>query len=85
MSNKNPCIGCPNAGCGNHANCEAYMEYFRANRERDKLKVQQSDIASYTMAAIRDVSRHRKKPILWRKYTARQKEKEGIMGVEKDE
>ena len=82
MSNKNPCIGCPNAGCGNHANCEKYMEYFNANRERGKVKVQKSTIASYTRDSITDVVCHRRKPILWRKYTAKQKEKEGISGDE---
>ena len=76
MSNKNPCIGCPNAGCGNHANCEAYMEYFNTNREIGKTKVQKSALQSYTRDSINDVKRHRKKPIIWRKYTAKNKESE---------
>lgn len=35
---KNPCIGCPDNGCGNHANCDRYMKFYVENQHYNEEK-----------------------------------------------
>lgn len=49
----NPCMGCPEAGCGKHAECEKYLEYYQKNRERYEYNRVRANLDDYTVKAIR--------------------------------
>ncbi len=52
MSDKSPCFGCEHAGCGNHANCEAYMAYYARRRAESAERIAKGE----TWAYLRDTS-----------------------------
>ena len=49
---KNPCFGCPETGCGNHSQCEKYMDFFNRLRELDAQKQREMKVCDYTYDAI---------------------------------
>lgn len=44
---KNPCVGCEKRGCGNHANCKEYMDFYHDNRKRGEEHLKQVAVSEY--------------------------------------
>lgn len=52
MKHDNPCFDCPESGCGRHAECEQYLEYYNRCKDRNKQKLENSQLNDYTRNAI---------------------------------
>ena len=48
-----PCGTCPDRGCGKHANCEAYLDWDRQNRERREAGRTKSMLDGYSADEVR--------------------------------
>ena len=67
MSNKNPCMDCQHKGCGNHANCDKYMEFFNELQRQGERRRQETEARRYTIEEIMKV-KHNRSGISFRKY-----------------
>ncbi len=56
---KNPCLSCPDKGCGNHQNCDKYMTFYNFNRELGEMRAKKNPAD--------DLERARRRRILIRK------------------
>lgn len=52
LRRRNPCSDCPNQGCGRHSSCEAYMKFYRENRERNAARLEEARMNEYTKDSI---------------------------------
>ena len=67
LNNDNPCIGCPNAGCGKQAHCSKYMQYFNNNAIQREKRLKTSTILNdYTRDAVNKAKEGQKKS--WKMY-----------------
>ena len=60
-----PCRTCPEQGCGRHAECKQYMEYWEEKRARNKERLRKKVTDDYTVLSIQKARRfgmyHKKK------------------------
>lgn len=54
----NPCLSCPDTGCGNHAHCDRYMKFYNECRANDKTRIRESIAREYTVDAVLDVKQN---------------------------
>lgn len=60
MRHDNPCMKCPERGCGRQAECEQYLAFYQRNRERNAENLEQAKLYDYVTRAVSETrnSRH---------------------------
>lgn len=58
---KNPCINCADRGCGNHANCEKYMEFFNENRKAGEQRARGNPAEAFQIKTGERIKKRRRK------------------------